>query len=316
MRDWMGREIEYLRLSVTERCNLRCIYCRDGTEQCNIEWEMTVGDIDRIVKNMVFLGVNKVRITGGEPLMRRDLEDIVKVVAQNKGIRDLCMTTNGQGLSSRIKDLKDAGLKRVNISLDSLEPARYNRITGGGKIDEVLKCIDAAIECGLYPIKINAVIVRGENDNEIDSFIELTKDRPIDVRFIELMPIGGLGQDKSKRILSSEILATRPYLKKQPPRYPSQPSEDYMVEGYNGRVGFISPMSHKFCNYCNRIRLTSDAKIKTCLGDNGEVSLKEALLLGDEALAEIIKGAIFEKPKGHNFDEKFGSVRNMSRIGG
>lgn len=316
MKDCMGREIEYLRLSVTDRCNLRCVYCRDGSEQCNKEKELTVNDIDRIIKSMVFLGVNKVRLTGGEPLMRPDLEMIVKKVAQNSRIKDLCMTTNGQGLSYRVKALKEAGLMRLNISVDSLDAARYNRITRGGKIEEVIRGIDEAITCGLYPIKLNAVIVRGENDDEIDDFIALTKDRPIDVRFIELMPIGKLGQNKENRVPSSEILESRPYLKRVMPRYPSQPSEDYKVEGYQGRVGFISPMSHKFCNICNRIRLTSDGQIKPCLGNNGEVSLKNALLAGADMLTAVIRKTIFNKPEGHNFDKKFASDRIMSRIGG
>lgn len=316
MKDFMGREIEYLRLSVTDRCNLKCLYCRDGSEKCNKDKELTVDDIERIVKIMASLGITKVRLTGGEPLMRSDLEEIVKVISQNEEIKDLCMTTNGQGLADRIKSLKTAGLKRLNISVDSLDSIRYNKITRGGKIEEVIKGIDEAIRCDMYPIKLNSVIVRGENDDEIDDFIALTKDRPIDVRFIELMPIGKLGQNKEKRISSGEILAARSFLKKVEPRYLSQPSEDYKVDGYKGRVGFISPMSHKFCNICNRIRLTSDGQIKPCLGNNGEVSLKDALLMDDDSLTAVIRETILNKPEGHNFDKEFTSNRVMSRIGG
>ena len=317
MTDSHGRKIEYLRLSLTERCNLKCVYCRTGEyEQCTAKYELTLEEIRRIMACMTRLGVNKVRLTGGEPLVRRDLEQVVETVAQSGDIQDLCMTTNAQLLANRAKGLKKAGLMRLNISLDSLKPERYSAITRGGTITDVLKGIDAAIESDLLPVKINVVTVRGSNDDEIDDLIALAKDRPIDVRFIELMPIGEYGRDANKRIPSDELIAARPELIPVKPHYPGQPSADYTLPGYKGRIGFISPISHKFCNLCNRVRITSDARLKPCLGRNAEVNLRDAMIGDKEALFALIRETIWNKPEGHNFDKMFDSERTMNRIGG
>lgn len=316
MLDRIGRKIEYLRISITERCNLKCIYCRDASEHCKAKNEMTVKEIERIVKQMVSLGITKVRLSGGEPMIRKDLEEIVSVIARNKEIRDICMTTNGFQLSERAKTLRRAGLTRLNISLDSLKDERYYSMTRGGKIQNVLDGIQEALSCGYETIKINTVLIRGENDDEIDDFIELARQMPIDVRFIELMPIGTLGQDSHKRVCGDEVLRERPYLKPIKPRYPSQPSEDYTGEGFLGRVGLIRPMSHKFCHICNRVRLTSDAKLKLCLGNNSEKDLKVVLQGSDEYLRNVIRQAILAKPLSHCFEDPFASVRTMNRIGG
>jgi cyclic pyranopterin phosphate synthase len=187
VKDALGREIEYLRLSVIERCNLNCAYCNPDKAPCKNE-TLSADDFERTVRICVKLGINKVRITGGEPLLRMDLEEIVLRIASINGIADLCMTTNAQGLSKRALALKQAGLRRINISLDSLEPEKYRQITGGGDISEVLEGIDLCIRCGLMPVKLNTVLIRGINDDEVDDFIGLAKDRPVEVRLIELMP--------------------------------------------------------------------------------------------------------------------------------
>ncbi len=180
----------------------------------------------------------------------------------------------------------------------------------------VLEGLEEAISAGLMPIKLNAVLVRGTNDDEIDDYIELTRDKPVDVRFIELMPIGKLGEDPTLRVPTEEILKAHPQLIPVPKRYPSQPSADYKIDGYKGRVGFISPVSHKFCGDCNRVRVMSDGMLRTCLGDNAEVLLKPALAQGDEMLLETIRKAIYEKPPGHCFEKGFSSIKDMSKIGG
>lgn len=316
MLDKFGREIDYLRLSVTERCNLRCIYCRDGNDCFTAQNELTAEEISRIMRQMVALGIQKVRVTGGEPLMRQDLEDIIADIARYPQVHDICMTTNAQGLEARISELHRAGLSRLNISLDSLCKERYSKMTRGGRLSDVLTGIDAALSCGMSLIKINTVLVRGVNDGEIDDFISLARDYPVDVRFIELMPIGRLGEDGTRRITSAEVLAAHPELQRLTPRSPCQPSEDYAGERFLGRVGFISPVSHKFCAVCNRIRLTSDGHLRMCLGDNAETDLKPALAKSDAALHAQICEAIGSKPKGHQFEAMFHSLRAMNRIGG
>ncbi|MFZ3069726.1 MAG: GTP 3',8-cyclase MoaA [Anaerolineaceae bacterium] len=315
MIDQYGRDIIYLRLSVTERCTLRCTYCRVEEGLCPKAEELTAEDFSRIVRVFAELGIKKVRITGGEPLLRKDILDIIRRIAAVKGIEDISMTTNAQRLPGNALALKQAGLRRLNISLDSLNAETFREMTGG-ELGLVLSGIDEAIEAGLLPVKVNMVVVQGVNDSEIDDFIALTRDRPIDVRFIELMPIGDLGRNERRRISNDALIQARPYLKPLPARYIGQPSTDYRVEGHVGRVGFISPISHKFCANCNRIRLMSDGKLRPCLGVDSEISLLEALQQGDDALLETIREVIFYKPVGHAFESCSYSDRNMSRIGG
>lgn len=313
MLDALGRNIEYVRLSLTSRCNLRCIYC-NPSGCCSEETLLSPPEIERLVRALAKLGINKVRLTGGEPLLRPDLEDIVCRVANVEGVEDICLTTNAQGLAERASALKSAGLMRVNISIDSLNGDRFRRISGGS-LSDVMNGIDSVVRLGL-PVKLNVVLIRGVNDDEVDAFIELARYRKLSVRFIELMPIGKLGESGDKKVPSSEIIARRKDLIPCPPEYPSQPSEDYTIEGFAGKIGFISPFSHKFCHLCNRVRITADGRFKPCLGDNGEVSLLEVLKGTDDELILFLKNAIYEKPKGHNFDEGFVSSRNMSDIGG
>jgi cyclic pyranopterin phosphate synthase len=316
MLDQYGRNIQYLRLSVTERCTLKCTYCRAGEGLCPKARELSTEDFLRIVRVMAELGINKVRITGGEPMLRKDLCALIAGISSIPGIEEIAMTTNAQALPGQSQALKAAGLTRLNISIDSLKPERYKAMTGGGSLERVLTGIDEALAAGLVPLKLNAVILRGTNDDEVDDFIALTKDKPLDMRFIELMPMGSADHSQ-ERITTDELLKTRPYLIPVPPRYISQPSADYQVEGYLGRVGFISPMSHKFCGDCNRVRVMSDGMLRPCLGNNSELSLKPALRQkGEDALRQVIGEAVFHKPRTHSFDQAFHPEKNMSRIGG
>jgi cyclic pyranopterin phosphate synthase len=315
MLDHIGRPITYLRLSVTERCNLRCSYCRKEEGDCPKVKECSAEEFIRIARACAALGIRKVRVTGGEPLLRRDILAIVQGLSAIEGIEEVTMTTNAQFLASQAADLKKAGLSRINISLDSLNTDKFREMTGGN-LREVLAGVDAAIQAGLQPVKINAVLIRGRNDDEVDDFIELTREKPVDVRLIELMPLGGAWQADSLRVDNSELIARRPYLIPLPPRYAGQPARDFRVEGHLGRVGFISPISHRFCADCNRVRVMSDGTLRPCLGNNLEFSLKDALAGSDEELLEAVRAAIYAKPVGHHFEREFKSVRNMSRIGG
>jgi cyclic pyranopterin phosphate synthase len=314
MKDQYSREISYLRLSVTERCTLRCVYCRSDEGLCPKAEELSALQLVEITKACAELGITKVRITGGEPLLRRDLTEIIAGIKAIDSIVDISLTTNAQDLKAQAQQLKDAGLNRLNISMDSLKPARFQALTGGNLL-KVLEGIDAALKVGLTPVKVNCVLMKDVNDDEIDDFIILTRDKPIEVRFIEYMPIGESGAGKV-RINNQDILAKRPELKPVQPRYAGQPSKDYRIEGYMGRVGLISPISHRFCEDCNRIRVMSDGTLRACLGEENEVSLKPVMDKGHEAIRALIESTIFNKPRGH----KFGCVplteRNMSRIGG
>lgn len=315
MLDWMGRDIHYLRISLTERCNLKCIYCREETAFCKARDELTLDDLTKLMRSFIALGIRRVRLTGGEPLIRKDLEQIVQMIAGFPQIYDLSMTTNAQGLADRIVPLHRLGLQRINISLDSLDPVRYRSMTRGGDFREVMRSIDAALKQGMQ-VKINAVLVRGENDDEADDFIRLAREYPIDVRFIELMPFSALGTQDKQRVLNSEILTRHPELYAVPPRDRSQPSEDYCAEGFAGRIGFISPISHKFCGNCSRVRLTSDGKLRMCLGNDKETDIRPWLYTGEEQLTQVLRDAIYHKPAAHVFESNIRAARTMNQIGG
>ncbi len=320
MRDRFEREIKYLRISITEKCNLKCIYCSPGDEEQCIDDStkyLTPKEIEQIVRSMAKVGISKVRITGGEPLIRNDVCEIIERIANVPGIKDISLTTNGIKLDKMAVGLKAAGLNRLNVSLDSLKPDKFTYITGGGKLKNTLEGIEKSLELGLNPVKINTVLVRGVNDDEIESFIELTKEKPLEVRFIELMPIGKYGHENADKIIpNEEIINAHPEFVFDSKSNQGQPATYYTIDGYKGKVGFISPMSHKFCTTCNRIRLTSDGKIKPCLGNNGEIDLIETIQKHPEKLDELIQQTIYNKPQGHNFGEDFSSIRNMNRIGG
>lgn len=316
MNDQFGRNITYLRLSLTERCTLRCAYCRAGEGVCPKKSELKREDFLRIVRAFAALGVNKVRLTGGEPMLRRDLLDIIRDVRAVEGIEEIVMTTNGQHLPGMSHALKEGGLDRLNISLDSLKAERYAEITGGGSLERVLTGIEEAFAEGFSPVKLNVVLLRGQNDDEVGDFIELTKHRPLYVRFIEYMPLGETDR-ADLRVTGGEILSRYPALESVSPSYTGQPSRDYRMPGYVGRVGLIDPVSHRFCADCNRVRVMSDGMLRPCLGSNEEFSLRPALKSGgDEALMQLIRRAIQLKPESHCFGEGFTAEKNMSRIGG
>lgn len=315
MRDWMGRDLHYLRISLTERCNLKCIYCREENGHCQAGQELSLPELTRLMGIFTALGITKVRLTGGEPLVRKDLEQIVRMAAGFAQIRDLSMTTNAQGLAERIPGLHAAGLGRINISLDSLDAARYRRMTRGGDLKQVLDGMDAAMRERMG-IKLNVVLVRGENDSEIEDFIALAREYPVDVRFIELMPFSALGTQDDRRVPGGEILARHPEMYPVGARYASQPSEDYRADGFAGRIGFINPISHKFCRDCNRVRLTSDGKLRMCLGDDRETDLRPWLHAQGDQLCHVMRAAMFRKPEGHCFTAQYHAQRAMNQIGG
>ena len=317
MQDRFLREITYLRLSVTEHCNLRCMYCAPDTcPQTSRGHLLSVAEIRRLVTALAALGIHKVRLTGGEPLLRQDLEDIIVAVAQTAGIDYIPLTTNGQGLAERAKALKDAGLMRVNISLDTLSPERYSQITGGGSIRPVLAAIDACLLAGIQPVKLNVVLIRGINDDEIGQLISLTRDRDLSVRFIEMMPLSELGRSGENLVSGTAILQAFPAMQRLPQQDPYQPAEDYRLPGYTGTVGLIRPISHRFCHQCNRIRITADGMLKLCLGDTGELPLLPVLQASEAELLSFLAAAITDKPAGHHFDASFRPIRRMSRTGG
>lgn len=327
MIDALGRKIEYLRLSLTDRCNLRCAYCRgasagsEGAASCT-GGELSAGHIERILRGMVSLGITKVRLTGGEPLMRRDLEDIVQAVRSSDSVRDICMTTNAHGLARRAEGLKKAGLMRVNISLDSLRQDRYREITGGGDVEEALAGIDAALDAGLLPVKLNCVVMKGVNDGEADRFIELALTKPLRVRFIELMPMGGARND-ALCAANDLILSRHPELAPLPvscadqAAVGSQAAVEYTAPGFLGAVGFISPVTRPFCGSCSRVRVTHDGRLRPCLGNDAETNLLPALSRNDdELLRSVMERVIFNKPAGSCFGGGYISQRRMNRIGG
>lgn len=312
MLDSYGRSIEYLRLSVTQRCQQKCTYCSKSSGFCIKDSELSAERLVMIAKACAQLGFNKIRLTGGEPLLRRDICEIVTGISALKSLGDIAITTNGQLLKDCARDLKQAGLMRCNISLDSLRADKYKEITGGD-LQSVLGGIHAAQSCGLDPIKLNVVLIKGKNDDEIDDFIELAKENPLEIRFIELMPLGDGGQEG---INNSEILRQREWLRPDECQNSSQPAAVYSAQGFKGKIGFISPISHSFCANCNRIRVTSDGYIRPCLGSNLEYSLKEALEGTEDALKQCIVQAVTNKPKGSCFGQGFKTNRKMNRIGG
>lgn len=320
MLDGEGREINYLRISVTDLCNLRCRYCipEEGIiKKCHSDI-LSMEEIEEIVKVSTKLGVNKVRLTGGEPLVRRGIVGLVQKISEIPGINEVALTTNGTLLGQYAKELKKAGLKRVNISLDTLQEDRYEYITNGGRLKNVLEGIRVAKEVGLTPLKLNVVLVKGFNDDEIDDFINLTIENEYDIRFIELMPIGDNGDWSKEHSISNNIV-----LEKYPNLIPiinkdkSSPAQHYKLPGAKGRVGLINPISSHFCSSCNRIRLTADGKIKPCLHSNDEVDIKTVLREKGDILPIIAK-AVKIKPKEHHMNEKNYSPidREMIQIGG
>ncbi|RKD31647.1 GTP 3',8-cyclase MoaA [Thermohalobacter berrensis] len=317
MRDSFGRMINYLRISVTDLCNLRCMYCMPQKGICKLKHKniLRIEEIKEIAKTFVALGVNKIRLTGGEPLARRGMISLIKDLANLDGLKDLAITTNGTLLKKFAKDLKNAGLKRVNISLDTLNDDKYSFITRGGKLKDVLEGIQAAKRVGLSPIKINVVLIKGFNEDEIEDFLKFTEDG-IDVRFIELMPVGEASNWALERFISNEIVLNKVKdLVKVENINPSSPAVYYRLNNNKGRIGLINPISCKFCNNCNKVRLTSTGSLKLCLHSNREIDLKGHLRKGSN-LKNIIIKAIKEKPESHYLEDGTYIEKNMFQIGG
>ena len=318
MLDKRGRNIDYLRISLTDRCNLRCVYCmpEDGVDMKYHEDILRFEEIEKIIDAAASLGVKKVRFTGGEPLILKDIEKLIAYTASIPTITDIGITTNGILLAEQAEALQKAGLTRVNISLDTLNKDKFKEITRGGDIDKVFQAIDKCMELGMFPIKLNTVLMRGFNDDEIDDFIDLTNNYPIQVRFIELMPLGQGALDYKKKALPiDEVIAQHPQLIKINDK--SKVAQVFQMPGALGSVGFISPVTCKFCKDCNRIRLTASGTIKPCLHSEEEINLRP--YLDDKvALTEVLMNSILDKPEEHHLetDNKSRTNRMMFQIGG
>lgn len=318
MIDKYNREIDYLRISLTDKCNLSCIYCmpRKIDFKDNINDVLSFEDYKFIIKGFSKLGIKKVRFTGGEPLIYEKLKELIKYTKEKCSIDDICITTNAIGLYEKIDKLKENGLKKVNISIDSLDEDKYKKITRGGDLKEVLESVDKCIDLGIK-VKINCVLIKGLNDDELNNFINLTKYKDLDVRFIELMPIGeGLKIFKKGYINLKETLNKKESLKPINNEEKSVASY-YKLKGAKGKVGIITPMSCSFCSECNRIRMTSNGKIKLCLHSNEELDVVK-YLNNEDKFCSAIQNYIYEKPEKHNLIEnkKSDTNRNMNQIGG
>ena len=324
MKDAFGRSIEYLRISVTDRCNFRCVYCMPerGLEWIRRDDILSAGEIESIVTQLAPLGLRRIRITGGEPTLRPDLCDIIARLHAVAGVEDIALSTNGVRLEKMADALRSAGVSRLNISVDSLRPERIAAIARRDLGLDPIRVIHAALAAGFDPVKINTVLVRGVNDDEIGALARLTLTHPVHVRFIELMPVGDLGESGVDMVVGSdEVLAAAssavgtlipdvgPVLGNGPARY-------YRSHGAAGTVGVISPMTHTYCASCNRVRLTADGRLRTCLFGDHEVDLRTPLRAG-LPLAPLFVRALAEKPREHHLLQlRTGGLRALSQTGG
>lgn len=326
--DPFGRAITYLRISLTDRCNLRCVYCmpKEGLQwQARVD-QLSVEEMVRVVETAARGGVKRVRLTGGEPLVHPHVVEIVRRIASIQNIEEVSLTTNAMSLERLAQPLADAGLKRVNISLDTLDRNKFKRITRGGEIDRVWRGIAAAERAHLAPLKLNTVIVRGLNADELPALARLTIEKDWHVRFIEVMPIGnaqdwgeGFPAPSERYVSVQEMRAQLSTLNLQPATHPTGngPARTYRIPGALGTVGFISPLGEHFCENCNRLRLTSDGRLRSCLVIPNEVSLRDAVRNG-KPLEEFFQQAIAHKPEHHDMLVAMptDSRRGMSQIGG
>jgi len=337
--DGQRRKVSYLRLSVTDRCSFRCVYCMpaQGVQFAPRPHLLTFEEIERIVSCFVQLGISKVRLTGGEPLLRRDIVDLVRRISEVDGVEDLAMTTNGAALDKFAVPLRQAGLKRLNVSIDSLRPDRFAEVTRTGDLERVLRGLDAAAEAGFTNTKLNAVMVRGFNEDELGDLVRFAADRDLLLRFIEYMPIGSDAFWSDATFLpTAEMLAmlAEEFIVDEPQGFARDlglagggPATYRDIRPLNApdakpvKVGFISALSHNFCSTCNRVRLTSTGTLQECLAYMGSLSLRDALRAGasDADIVRIIEDALWTKGPGHRYDDPEGPVRtpvSMSAIGG
>ena len=323
--DTFGRKHDYLRISVTERCNLRCVYCMpaDGIDLAPRQTILTFEEIIRLVKIFASLGINKIRLTGGEPLIRKGFTDLVTAIRNIKEIKTIAVTTNGVLLGKYVKELKAAGLDKINLSLDTLQEDRFETIARRANFKDVMSGLQSALDYGFTPLKINMVPLMGVNDDEILDFVALTKDKPIDVRFIEFMPFDQ-NQWQSKQMITFKqmqaSIAKHHALIPNPTRDANEVATTYTIDGYKGSVSFISSMTNSFCTGCNRIRLLADGAIKNCLFSNEELSLRDAMRQGasDDEVVTLIRTSIKNKKKEHDPVEILHAQpnRSMIKIGG
>lgn len=324
--DRFGRRIDYLRISVTDRCDLRCVYCMSEDMQFVPRAQLlTLEEVVRIGKVFSELGVSKIRITGGEPLTRRNVIEVFKQLGKLKEITDLTLTTNGTLLSKFATELHQAGVTRINVSLDTLQEERFSSITRTGKLHRTMAGIDAALNVGFERIKLNAVILKNRNHDEIINLVEFAHNRGMDISFIEEMPLGIIGDhDRAEAYVSSdEILDILSQRHELLPTTDSTggPARYYKRSDNGARVGFISPHSHNFCDTCNRVRLTAEGRLLLCLGQEHSVDLRRVVRASptdDTPLREAIITAMDIKPKGHDFDLSSQPVifRHMNSTGG
>jgi len=344
--DSHGRTLRDLRVSITDRCNFRCLYCLPETEAAHNfyrghwahmpnsapiiqQWVpksniLSFEEIERVVRLAVSLGIQKIRLTGGEPLLRHGVEDLVARIARIPGILDLAMTTNGFLFQQKARGLRDAGLRRISFSLDSLSRENFKKITGRDGLDEVLQSIELAQELGFAPVKVNAVVIRGINDHEIESLADFAHEHNLSFRFIEFMPL-----DSARAWLKEMVVPGREVLERLQRRFnlhpvpsenPSSTAKRWAFPDGHGEIGLIAPVSEPFCGHCNRIRLTADGKVRTCLFSITEHDLRSRLRNGapDEDITEWLKGVVWQKEARHHIGEPefISPPRSMSCIGG
>ena len=317
MIDTYGRQITYLRLSVTELCNLRCHYCmpEDGVCKKRHEEMLTQEEMIMAIRAAAALGIRKLRITGGEPLVKSNIVELCRAAAAVDGIEEICLTTNGTLLPKLAAPLREAGVRRLNISLDTLDAEKFHYITRIGTLGDALAGIEAALAAGFEKVKINSVLIGGFNDNEIPVLAALTRQYPVDVRFIELMPMYDSGDFGPEAFIPYTVVTDRlPELCPLPAD--GGVAKLYRLPDAKGNIGLISPISAHFCADCNRIRITADGKIKPCLHSSDEISLKG---LDENGMLETLRSAILSKPKWHgelSYSERSHAARNMNQIGG
>jgi cyclic pyranopterin phosphate synthase len=323
LRDQHGRSIEYLRISVTDRCNFRCVYCMP---EAGLDWLpkaeiLSYEELLEVVRQLAPLGLRRLRITGGEPTIRPDLSTLVRMLRAVPEIEDIALSTNGVKLPAMARELAEAGLDRVNMSVDSLRPDRIAAIARRKLGFDPVASATAALEAGLEPVKLNVVVMRGINDDEILDFARLTMDQPLHVRFIELMPVGDMAHLTQDHVVPSDELLARiaelgALAPSKGPKRGNGPAAYHRLAGARGTVGVITPMTHTYCGSCNRVRLTADGRLRTCLYGDHEVNLRDPLRRG-EPLAPLFVQALAEKPLEHQLLKlQVGGLRALSQVGG
>jgi len=323
--DRFSRSMSYLRLSVTDRCDMRCLYCMpEEGEPHEVRREiLTFEEIHRLVRILGRLGITHVRVTGGEPLVRQDLTALVGMLSTLDALQDLSLTTNASRLAPVAEELKTSGLNRINISIDSLDPETFFRMTRGGRLSDVLAGIDRALEVGLTPVKLNTVVVRGINDQELPALVDFAGTKGVEHRFLEVMPLGSVGRDNRDGFVPAaeirRIIEKRHRLELLPFRNGST-AQEFRVAGSGTRIGIISPVSERFCATCNRLRLSARGRLQLCLAYEDGVDLKKPLRAGwsNDAISDLILAAVRRKPAGNHFAEDPEPVYQiaMSGIGG